>query len=597
MKLAAGVAAALVVVVTAGVSAHGATTLTATPSANVVVVTTTADLINGRTSSLAELKAHPGRDGISLREALAAADKTKGSQTVYIMFSARLNGKTIAIRSELPPIHRDHMVVEGIAPNGSPAVVTLDGRRARLTPPGRSGGELLLVQASEVTVRWLSFTSAPTQLGGLDVIPGQNNSAPPSIGPLKIAHVQILDNVFTSYGGAAEGVFIGNSYFANAHVSGVTIARNTFLVPSGVGGEGVLVGTDNSGGTAQGIVIEDNTFTGNEWAVELGENGNGPRQEGIQIINNTITGGAIGITLDSSATNGTIDGTVIDGNVISGAQLALNFDAETPLQPGGTSGSDVISNTQIVNNVIRANSAKNAGIYIAGGSTTSSPPSRVSTVTIENDTFVNEQQGFLFAANPGAPGNLITDVTVRNSIFYEPSGKPIYVSAGPQVNLAPDILTNSLISDLGWAGTNGNITGDPGFVNESAGDYHLTAGSPAVNAGTPIGAPPDDINGAPRDATPDIGAYEFGAIPRPLLTVTAEALGARGAITSNPAGINCGTVCDARFDPGTTVVLTAKPDRGSKFLGWSQSCSGRARCTISLKSATSVTARFSAKGK
>jgi len=424
------------------------------------------------------------------------------------------------------------------------------------------------------------------------VIPGQNNSAPPSIGPLKIANVQILDNVFTSYGEGAEGVFIGNSYFANAHVSWVTIARNTFLVPSGVGGEGVLVGTDNSGGTAQGIVIEDNTFTGNEWAVELGENGNGPRQEGTQIINNTITGGAIGITLDSSATNGTIDGTLIDGNAISGAQLALNLNAETPLQPGGTSGSDVISNTQIVNNVIRANSANIAGIYIAGGSTTSSPPSRVSAVTIENDTFVNEQHGTLFVASPGAPGNQITDVTVRNTILYDPSGAPPIAETGPVPNHRPDVLTNSLISGPGWAGTNGNINGDPLFVNAPAGDYHLTANSPAVNAGTPIGAPSDDLDGAPRDAQPDIGAFEFGAVPRPLLTVTAEQLGGSGTVTSSPAGINCGTVCSARFDPNTIVTLTARPDRGSRFLGWRHGCSGKARCTIRLNSAKSVTARF-----
>ena len=56
---------------------------------------------------------------------------------------------------------------------------------------------------------------------------------------------------------------------------------------------------------------------------------------------------------------------------------------------------------------------------------TTSPPSRVSGVTIENDTLVDDQPGYLYVAipnGPGASGNQITDVTVRNSILYEPSG-------------------------------------------------------------------------------------------------------------------------------------------------------------------------------
>jgi len=193
---------------------------------------------------------------------------------------------------------------------------------------------------------------------------------------------------------------------------------------------------------------------------------------------------------------------------------------------------------------------------------------------------------------PAVRGNQITDVILRNSILYNSSGTSPLVIAGAVPNHRPDVLTNSLISGPGWAGANGNITGDPHFLNEPLGDYHLAAGSPAINAGTPIGAPPYDLDGAPRDAQPDIGAFEFGAVPRPLLSVIAEQLGGSGTVTSRPAGINCGTTCSARFDPNTTVTLTATPDKGSRFLGWSNGCTGTARCPITLNSATSVTARF-----
>jgi uncharacterized repeat protein (TIGR01451 family) len=50
-------------------------------------------------------------------------------------------------------------------------------------------------------------------------------------------------------------------------------------------------------------------------------------------------------------------------------------------------------------------------------------------------------------------------------------------------------------------------------------DYRLKPGSPAIGAGTPAGAPETDIEGTPRIAAPDMGAYEF-----PFgLTVTKEA--------------------------------------------------------------------------
>jgi hypothetical protein len=42
-----------------------------------------------------------------------------------------------------------------------------------------------------------------------------------------------------------------------------------------------------------------------------------------------------------------------------------------------------------------------------------------------------------------------------------------------------------------------------------------------------------------------------------------------GSVTSNPAGINCGTSCLAQFPFGTNVALTATPAGGSFFVGWS----------------------------
>ena len=389
---------------------------------------------------------------------------------------------------------------------------------------------------------------------------------------------------------------VGDPAGVRLRVSGITIARNAFLRYGGVNGEAVGVWAASPGEKVQGVLIEDNRFDQNEFGIELAARYNGPRLVGTKIIGNTFTGGELAIPFDTVATNGTIDQTLIEDNAFLGVKGAINLNAAAPGQlTGDTPYGDVISNTQIVNNLIHADNTGIAGIYMRGGSTTTSPPSRVSAVTIENDTFVDDQAGTLFISLPNGPaasGNSINDVIVRHTILYEPPGRPIYVTNSGLINLAPDVLTNSLISDPGWAGTNGNITGAPLFVDAPHGDYHLAATSPLINAGTTIGAPGYDLDGARRDAQPDIGAFEFRAVPRPLLSVTAEQLGGDGTVTSSPAGITCGTVCSARFDPNTAVTLTARPDRGSRFLGWQHGCSGKARCTITLNSAKAVTARF-----
>jgi len=66
-----------------------------------------------------------------------------------------------------------------------------------------------------------------------------------------------------------------------------------------------------------------------------------------------------------------------------------------------------------------------------------------------------------------------------------------------------------------------------------------------------------------------------------------------GTVTSNPAGIDCGTNCSYSFDNNLSVTLTAKADTGSSFTGWSDNgCSGTGTCTVTMSAARSVTANF-----
>ena len=74
---------------------------------------------------------------------------------------------------------------------------------------------------------------------------------------------------------------------------------------------------------------------------------------------------------------------------------------------------------------------------------------------------------------------------------------------------------------------------------------------------------------------------DFRWVPTWPVTVTKSGSG-EGTVTSEPAGIECGLVCESRFYRGpasdiwkTRVMLTATPAPGSVFVGWSgEGCSG-----------------------
>ncbi len=104
----------------------------------------------------------------------------------------------------------------------------------------------------------------------------------------------------------------------------------------------------------------------------------------------------------------------------------------------------------------------------------------------------------------------------------------------------------------------GNISGDPRFADAANGDYHLLAGSPAIDAGIAADqALPTDLDGSPRvqGAAPDLGAFET---PPPPGKPSGSGKGASGAGSAVPTG--GGT--------GAGIAVTGHtPDRTPPVLG------------------------------
>ncbi|MFT6733319.1 MAG: hypothetical protein ACJAS9_001504 [Polaribacter sp.] len=74
-----------------------------------------------------------------------------------------------------------------------------------------------------------------------------------------------------------------------------------------------------------------------------------------------------------------------------------------------------------------------------------------------------------------------------------------------------------------------------------------------------------------------------------LLTVN---LSGDGSVTSNPVGINCGSDCSELYVENTEIDLTANPNAGWLFSGWSGSCSGQSNCTVIMNANKTVTATY-----
>jgi hypothetical protein len=94
-----------------------------------------------------------------------------------------------------------------------------------------------------------------------------------------------------------------------------------------------------------------------------------------------------------------------------------------------------------------------------------------------------------------------------HNIFYRP-GEPAQVYANGREYTASQLESGEL--------GDGILSRDPLFQSPAwgtQGDYHLQAGSPAIDAGTFLAAPLDDLAGAPRPYGKawDMGAYEWSA--------------------------------------------------------------------------------------
>jgi hypothetical protein len=77
------------------------------------------------------------------------------------------------------------------------------------------------------------------------------------------------------------------------------------------------------------------------------------------------------------------------------------------------------------------------------------------------------------------------------------------------------------------------------------------------------------------------------------LSVTKTGGTGTGTVTSIPSGIACGAICVVARPYGTPIALTATPDAGAYFLGWTGACAGQgATCSLNFPANQTTNAVF-----
>jgi hypothetical protein len=263
-------------------------------------------------------------------------------------------------------------------------------------------------------------------------------------------------------------------------------------------------------GIGVGIYGQHNLVTGNyihdlKMVVNTpgGDDDYGAYAIGLYNSNNEISYNRAERCKASSYDYGTDGGFVEFYNNVSGANIHHNWaqDDNGFIEVGGGSATD-----SVVAYNVAVNNGSLAVMHISGNF-----QATVSNFRFENNTVVETAVGsntydiLDFIGTP--PANA---VTLRNNILY--------VNQFQVVSNSPNFTHDHNLyyfmqsqTQLGAPLGPGEKIADPLFANVGAGDYHLTANSPAIDAGVDLGYHQDYAGQAvPQGNAPDLGAYEYG---------------------------------------------------------------------------------------
>lgn len=296
---------------------------------------------------------------------------------------------------------------------------------------------------------------------------------------------------FNGNAAATSGGAMTSGFTANVTVKDCRFESNTARFGAGIFAQNNLTRV-----TVLGSTITNNVAEGTGGGVNMSAGIKFTMDDCTVEVNTADIGGGVAISDDTVNVGQTIIRNTVFLSNFAGTQAAglnvSNTDVElenclfVANQNAGTGAGGAISNNASGStspiHAVNCTFADNAAA-IGGGIAQWEDATGTATLTLQNCILFN---------------NLVSDYQIED-------GQPEVISMGG--NLSGD---QSLADVL--TGTNDLVESNPMFVDPDFFNYHLQAGSPCIDKGIATGAPVYDLDGAPRDANPDQGCYEFGAV-------------------------------------------------------------------------------------
>ncbi|HSP15021.1 MAG TPA: hypothetical protein VLV78_09735 [Thermoanaerobaculia bacterium] len=396
---------------------------------NIVVVDNTTSVINGDTTDIPSLIAHPGSDGISFAEAFKAASAMTGKKV--ITFNESLIGKTIEVTTTADDRRLfvfdtpDITILGDLDGNGTPDVTLAAARGSVLAFVIRSSrttieGIHLITgfDGAPITFACLDFVCDDHLLRGIRILDNEivNLAGPAievSIGPPRSGMIPYVGDLFfddlqisgneISAAGTGVSMSVAVQGFSNERARAVTISRNKINAPAGIR----IIAAD---GTSAPDFSDNNTI------------------ENLTIDQNTIqtSGTAIKVfAANFGNSNNRITGLQITGNQIEAAN-GIDVAASGDGKPQRIGSGNIIENLTIAGNQIKATgrgiAVSAADLPASESSSAGFDSNRVRRITIRDNTVSGYSDAGVrvwgaVANNGTVTTNALEDVSVANNVL------------------------------------------------------------------------------------------------------------------------------------------------------------------------------------
>ena len=343
---------------------------------------------------------------------------------------------------------------------------------------------------------------------------------------------------------------------------------------AGRGGSKKPTATEETGATLSinlsGVVVTGNSAQGDGAGVYTAA---AMTASDLVVSNNSSTtnGGGVYNEGNTSVSNATFSGNTAEGGggFFGTGSNTVNFSGVTFSGNKAVGGGGISGRSGVTLRMVNSTLSGNIGTDVGGGLYTNGA-AELRFVTIANN-FAGADSSSAGSGINTFPSSNTHQFTLKNVLLadnrkgytVDPVLTPEQIAALPSANCGSTSSSSSIVSQghnlssdtscqtvLSASGDLNNQVAQVAALSSNGGStqtHALLANSPALGAGIADPEVPLDQRGNPRDAVPDIGAYE---LPAPVVTSTTD-----DPATSSDSGGGCTVNPNAGFDPGLPTLL------------------------------------------